>query len=86
MQLRYLIRVYLQRSDEILPLVLKTEPYPGIPTDIQAQLMALNTIAKGDSNITETIFENRFMHVLELKRMGANIGIDGNTAERVLQV
>ena len=43
--------------------------------------MVLNTIAKGDSNITEMIFENRFMHVLELKRMGANIGIDGNTAE-----
>ena len=73
--------LFVKGSDEILPISFETEPYPGIPTDIQAQLMVLNTIAKGDSNITETIFENRFMHVLELKRMGANIGIDGNTAE-----
>ena len=73
--------LFVKGSDEILPISFETEPYPGIPTDIQAQLMVLNTIAKGDSKITETIFENRFMHVLELKRMGANIGIDGNTAE-----
>ena len=73
--------LFVKGSDEIFPISFETEPYPGIPTDIQAQLMVLNTIAKGDSNITETIFENRFMHVLELKRMGANIGIDGNTAE-----
>ena len=73
--------LFVKGSDEILPISFETEPYPGIPTDIQAQLMVLNTIAKGDSNITETIFENRFMHVLELKRMGANIGIDGNTAK-----
>ena len=73
--------LFVKGSDEILPISFETEPYPGIPTDIQAQLMVLNTIAKGDSNITETIFENRFMHVLELKRMGANIGIDGNIAE-----
>ena len=73
--------LFVKGSDEILPISFETEPYPGIPTDIQAQLMVLNTIAKGDSNITEMIFENRFMHVLELKRMGANIGIDGNTAE-----
>ena len=73
--------LFVKGSDEILPISFETEPYPGIPTDIQAQLMVLNTIAKGNSNITETIFENRFMHVLELKRMGANIGIDGNTAE-----
>ena len=73
--------LFVKGSDEILPISFETEPYPGIPTDIQAQLMVLNTIAKGVSNITETIFENRFMHVLELKRMGANIGIDGNTAE-----
>ena len=73
--------LFVKGSDEIFPISFETEPYPGIPTDIQAQLMVLNTIAKGDSNITETIFENRFMHVLELKRMGANIGIDGNTAK-----
>ena len=73
--------LFVKGPDEILPISFETKPYPGIPTDIQAQLMVLNTIAKGNSNITETIFENRFMHVLELKRMGANIGIDGNTAE-----
>ena len=73
--------LFVKGSDEILPISFETEPYPGIPTDIQAQLMVLNSIAKGDSKITETIFENRFMHILELKRMGANIGIDGNTAK-----
>jgi UDP-N-acetylglucosamine 1-carboxyvinyltransferase len=57
-----------------------TEPYPGFPTDIQAQWMALMTLAKGDSIIKENIWENRFMHVPELIRMGANIRIDGNTA------
>jgi len=55
-------------------------PYPGFPTDMQAQLMALMTIADGISVITETIFENRFMHVLELNRMGADITIDGSNA------
>ena len=73
--------LFVKGSDEIFPISFETEPYPGIPTDIQAQLMVLNSIAKGDSKITETIFENRFMHILELKRMGANIGIDGNTAK-----
>ena len=73
--------LYVRGSDQILPISFETEPYPGIPTDIQAQLMVLNSIAKGDSRITETIFENRFMHVLELKRMGANIEIDGSTAK-----
>ena len=68
-------------EDEILPVSFETNPYPGIPTDIQAQLMVLNSVAVGDSIIKETIFENRFMHVLELKRMGANIGINGNTAK-----
>ncbi len=70
----------LKSSNEILPISFETNPYPGIPTDIQAQLMVLNTVAQGDCEIKETIFENRFMHVLELKRMGANIEIDGNTA------
>jgi len=58
----------------------KTAPYPAFPTDMQAQFMALNTIAEGTSTITETIFENRFMHALELQRMGANIRLEGNTA------
>ena len=54
--------------------------YPGFPTDIQAQFMALMTLAQGQSIIVETIFENRFMHVAELKRMGADISLDGYTA------
>ncbi len=58
----------------------KTMPYPGFPTDMQAQFMALMTIASGTSIIRETIFENRFMHVAELKRMGADITIDGGIA------
>lgn len=59
---------------------IKTLPYPGFPTDLQAQMMAYMTIAGGLSVITETVFENRFMHVSELKRMGARIKIDGRTA------
>ena len=58
----------------------RTHPYPGFPTDIQAQFMALMTLAQGQSIIMETVFENRFMHVAELKRMGANISLDGHTA------
>lgn len=58
----------------------KTLPYPGFPTDVQAQIMALLSLSQGSSIITETIFENRFMHVAELKRMGADITIQGNTA------
>lgn len=59
---------------------LRTAPYPAFPTDMQAQLMALLTVATGSSVIHESIFENRFMHVLELARMGASIKVDGNTA------
>jgi UDP-N-acetylglucosamine 1-carboxyvinyltransferase len=59
---------------------IKTLPYPGFPTDMQAQLMALMTVAHGTSVITETVFENRFMHVDELKRMGAHIKIEGRSA------
>jgi UDP-N-acetylglucosamine 1-carboxyvinyltransferase len=59
---------------------LTTGPYPAFPTDMQAQFMALNCIAEGNSSVTETIFENRFMHVQELQRLGANIEIRGNTA------
>ena len=59
---------------------IKTLPYPGFPTDMQAQMMAMMTVAKGTSVIIETVFENRFMHVDELKRMGANIKIEGRSA------
>lgn len=59
---------------------IKTLPYPGFPTDMQPQMMALLTLVKGSSIITETVFENRFMHVAELVRMGAQIKIDGRTA------
>jgi UDP-N-acetylglucosamine 1-carboxyvinyltransferase len=59
---------------------LRTAPYPGFATDMQAQFMALATVARGTAVITETIFENRFMHALELQRLGADISIQGNTA------
>ena len=59
---------------------IKTMPYPGFPTDMQAQFMAMQAVSKGTSMVTETVFENRFMHVEELKRMGANIRIDGRTS------
>ena len=58
----------------------KTTEYPGFPTDMQAQFMALNCISEGDAKVTETIFENRFMHVSELMRMGARIDVDGKVA------
>ena len=69
------------KSDGILKAVnIRTAPHPAFPTDMQAQFMALNTIAEGVAKVTETIFENRFMHVQEMQRMGADISIDGNTA------
>ena len=58
----------------------RTTEYPGFPTDMQAQFMALNAISQGSSMVTETIFENRFMHVSELMRLGANIQVDGKVA------
>jgi UDP-N-acetylglucosamine 1-carboxyvinyltransferase len=64
----------------IVPVEVTTSPFPGFPTDLQAQLMALMTRAKGTSRITETIFENRFMHVQELVRLGAHIHLDGECA------
>ena len=64
----------------LMPVEVTTEPFPGFPTDLQAQLMALMTRASGTSHITETIFENRFMHVQELVRLGASIQLDGQTA------
>ena len=62
------------------PVTLSTTEYPGFPTDMQAQFMAVNSIADGASRVTETIFENRFMHVQEMNRLGAHIRIDGHTA------
>jgi UDP-N-acetylglucosamine 1-carboxyvinyltransferase len=59
---------------------ISTAPFPAFPTDMQAQMMAVNTVAEGTGVITETVFENRFMHVQELQRMGANIALKGNTA------
>lgn len=59
---------------------LRTAPYPAFPTDMQAQFMALNSVAEGTAVVTETIFENRFMHVQELRRLGADIEVEGNTA------
>jgi UDP-N-acetylglucosamine 1-carboxyvinyltransferase len=70
----------VSRSGPIKPLELRTLPYPGFPTDLQAQMMALLSNAAGTSVITETIFENRFMHALELLRMGADIVMKGATA------
>ncbi|KHD37166.1 UDP-N-acetylglucosamine 1-carboxyvinyltransferase [Clostridium acetobutylicum] len=66
--------------NELKPVDIKTMPYPGFPTDMQAQIMSLLCCTEGTSVITETIFENRFMHVPELKRFGANIKIDGRSA------
>ena len=67
-------------SGRLNPIDVETAPYPGFPTDMQAQFMALDTIADGTSTISETIFENRFMHVQELERLGAKIEIQGNMA------
>jgi UDP-N-acetylglucosamine 1-carboxyvinyltransferase len=69
------------KSDGKLTAVnIRTAPHPAFPTDMQAQFMALNTVASGIAKVTETIFENRFMHVQEMQRLGADISIDGNTA------
>jgi UDP-N-acetylglucosamine 1-carboxyvinyltransferase len=69
-----------RNGGELRPIRIETEPFPGFPTDLQAQLMALMTMAKGSSVIRETIFENRFMHVQELVRLGADIQLQGDTA------
>lgn len=73
------IKVY-RNGNGIQPVDITTEPFPGFPTDLQAQFMALMTKAGGQSRVTETIFENRFMHVQELARLGAQIQVDGRTA------
>src|SRR5690606_17536357 len=72
--------VHVRAEGDLRPVDVKTLPYPGFPTDMQAQFMALLTTVKGTSVVTETVFENRFMHVEELKRMGAQIKIDARTA------
>ena len=73
-------KVRIKRRGRLKSVDMKTMPFPGFPTDLQAQFMALMCIADGSSIIKETIFENRFIHVSELKRMGADIEIDGNLA------
>ncbi|MEW6308109.1 MAG: UDP-N-acetylglucosamine 1-carboxyvinyltransferase [Bacillota bacterium] len=72
--------VWVSMRDRPAPIDVKTLPYPGFPTDMQAQMMALLSVASGTSVVAETVFENRFMHVDELNRMGARISIDGRTA------
>ncbi|MBI4687262.1 MAG: UDP-N-acetylglucosamine 1-carboxyvinyltransferase [Nitrospirae bacterium] len=72
--------IVFKAPGKLRPVDVKTMPYPGFPTDMQAQFMALMSIAEGTSLITESIFENRFMHVAELKRMGADIKIQGSLA------
>ena len=72
--------IIIEKNKKIKKLNIVTKPYPGFPTDLQAQLMVLMTQANGLSKIKENIFENRFMHVPELKRMGANIKIKNKTA------
>jgi UDP-N-acetylglucosamine 1-carboxyvinyltransferase len=62
------------------PVQIRTAPHPSFPTDMQAQMMVLLSVGEGSSLITETIFENRFMHVLELRRLGADITVDGKSA------
>lgn len=68
------------KGRKLQPVDIRTDPYPGFPTDMQAQFLVMNTLADGDSKVEETIFENRFMHVSELIRMGADIHLDGNVA------
>ncbi len=72
------VRVFCDKSTKAVDV--KTMPYPGFPTDMQAQFMAMLAVSEGTGMVTETVFENRFMHVDELKRMGANIKIDGRTS------
>jgi len=72
--------ISLQMNKRPLAVNVRTAPYPAFPTDMQAQFMAMNTIAEGSAMVVETIFENRFMHVQELRRLGAQIEVEGNTA------
>jgi len=72
--------ITLRAPKKLTAVSIRTAPYPAFPTDMQAQFMAINTVAEGTAIIRETIFENRFMHAVELQRLGADIQIDGNTA------
>jgi UDP-N-acetylglucosamine 1-carboxyvinyltransferase len=72
--------VRVEANGQLAAVDVKTMPYPGFPTDLQAQFMALMTCAQGTSTVAETIFENRFLHAQELVRMGASIRVDGNRA------
>ena len=72
--------ITVKRKGELKPVSIATQPYPGFPTDVQAQFMALSTQAQGISIITERIFESRFMHVPELGRLGARIDLEGTSA------
>jgi UDP-N-acetylglucosamine 1-carboxyvinyltransferase len=72
--------IRLSTNGALKAMSLRTAPYPAFPTDMQAQFMALNSVAQGTATVTETIFENRFMHVQELRRLGADIEVEGNTA------
>ncbi|HXF16259.1 MAG TPA: UDP-N-acetylglucosamine 1-carboxyvinyltransferase [Burkholderiales bacterium] len=72
--------IRLSTNGSLRAVNLRTAPYPAFPTDMQAQFMALNAVAQGTAVVTETIFENRFMHVQELRRLGADIEVEGNTA------
>lgn len=73
-------RIHVASNGKLKAVDIKTLPYPGFPTDMQAQMMAMLSIAEGRSKVTETVFENRFMHVVELNRMGANITTEGRSA------
>jgi len=68
------------KEDYILPVDISTAPFPGFPTDMQAQFTVLNALSKGSSVVTENVFENRFMHVQELNRMGCDITVKGSNA------
>ncbi len=72
--------ISLRMNGPLRAVSLRTAPYPAFPTDMQAQFMAMNSVARGTALMTETIFENRFMHVQELRRLGAQIEVEGNTA------
>ncbi|HSC94861.1 MAG TPA: UDP-N-acetylglucosamine 1-carboxyvinyltransferase [Burkholderiales bacterium] len=72
--------IALESNGALSAVNVRTAPYPAFPTDMQAQFMALDSIARGTALVTETVFENRFMHVQELKRLGADIEVEGNTA------
>ena len=72
--------IHVKANGALKAVNLRTSPYPAFPTDMQAQFMALNCVAQGTARVVETIFENRFMHVQEMQRLGADIAVEGNTA------